>query len=169
MANIVMVIARSFFRDEELFVTKNEFEKNGHNVTIASSKIGVCRGSEGGATVAEILLEDIDVKNIDALVFVGGSGTEEFFDSYKAHSLASEMKKSGKVLAAICIAPVLLARAGLLKGVNATVYPSGASDLKMYGANYTGDDVTVDRNIVTGNGPQSAFSFAHKVLELLSK
>ncbi|MDD4428952.1 MAG: DJ-1/PfpI family protein [Paludibacter sp.] len=167
MANIVMVIAHSMFRDEELFDTKAELERNGHHVTLASSIIGICDGSRGGTAVAEILVEDINLSEVDALVFIGGPGASEYFENKIIHKLAREIVESDKLLAAICIAPVLLAKADLLDGKKATVFSSGAKVIEENGALYTGDAVTVDGKIVTGNGPKSAVAFAKKIAEIL--
>jgi protease I len=73
------------------------------------------------------------------------------------------MYEDGKVVGAICAAPVILAKAGLLKDKKATVYPDHEYTLKQYGAIYTGEAVTVDGNIITGNGPESSRAFGQAV------
>ena len=169
MPRIVMIIASSLFRDEELFDTKAQLEKDGHEVTVASSRSGMCDGSRGGSAKAEITLDEINTEETDALVFVGGPGASEYFENMTAHRLAGEMLSSERILAAICIAPVILAKARLLKGRRATVFSSGANVIEENGAVYTGEDVTADGNLVTGNGPASAVEFAQKISELLAK
>ena len=164
-----MLIARSLFRDEELFDTKAQLEKDGHKVTVASSRKGFCEGSRGGSAIAEISIGEIDPGKIEALVLVGGPGTSEYFDDPAVHRLAGGMLRQGRILAAICIAPVILAKAGLLKGRRATVFSSGAKVLIENGAEYTGEDVTADGILVTGNGPASAVRFARKISELLEE
>lgn len=168
MRRIVMIIACSMFRDEELFHTKEQLEKDGHEVVVASSRTGFCEGSRGGSAVAQITIDEISIDETDALVFVGGPGASEYFENSTAHKLAEEILLKDKVLAAICIAPVILAKAGLLKGRKATVFSSGEKELERCGAFYTGDMVTVDENIVTGNGPASAVSFAKRITEALA-
>ncbi len=168
MSRIVMIIAHSMFRDEELFHTKAQLEKDGHEVTVASSRKGICEGSRGGQATAEITLEEINIAQTDALVFVGGPGTPEYFENDLAHKLAGDFLTGGKILAAICISPVVLAKAGLLREKRATVFSSGAQVLEENGAIYTAEEVTADGNIVTGNGPASAVKFAQKISELLA-
>jgi len=77
--------------------------------------------------------------------------------------------KLGKVIGAICIAPVTLANAGLLKGRKATVWASEKARIETKGAIYTGADVQVDDNIVTANGPNAAKAFGEALLKLLAK
>jgi protease I len=90
-------------------------------------------------------------------------GSQVYFEHPEAHDLAWEMYADGKVVSAICAAPVILAKAGLLKDKKATVYPDHEYTLKQYGAIYTGEAVTVDGNIITGNGPESSRAFGQAV------
>jgi len=57
----------------------------------------------------------------------------------------------------------------LLKGVNATVFPSGAKELKDNGAVYTGKNVSVDGRIITADGPASAEAFANTIVKFLGE
>lgn len=72
MAKILMIISPERFRDEELFVTKAEFDRLGYEVVIASTKIGTCLGSRGGNICSDYLLKDVITDTFDAIVFVGG-------------------------------------------------------------------------------------------------
>lgn len=167
MATVLMIIAPKGFRDEELFLTQGELEKAGNKTVIASLVKGVCRGSRGGAATATLTLAEIEVKNYDAVVFVGGGGSKVYFTNRDALRIAQEIYGQGKVAAAICVAPVILANAGLLKGKNATVFGSEIKSIESKGAKYTGAGVTVDNNIVTGDGPESARLFGQKINELM--
>jgi len=165
----VMIIASSDFRDEELFDTKEVLEKGGVEVTIASSSLSPSRGMLGKIANPQILFGNIKVPDYGAVIFVGGGGASEYWDNATAHTIARETVSSGKILGAICIAPVTLANAGVLKGKKATVWPSEGKKLLKDGANYTGKDVQIDSNIVTANGPKAAKKFGKTILRLLSK
>ena len=167
MAKILMVVAPERFRDEELFLPKEDFEKSGHKTFIASTRIGICTGSRGGNIVADSLLKDIDSEDYDAVVFVGGGGSKIFFNDSDALNIVKEMNDKGRIVSAICLAPVILANAGVLKGKNATVSGQEAKTIENKGAKYTGPGVTVDGNIVTGNAPKSSKLFGQKISELL--
>ncbi|MHB8962836.1 MAG: DJ-1/PfpI family protein [Saccharofermentanales bacterium] len=168
MANIIMVIAQSMFRDEELFVTKAELERLGHTVQVASRKLEICRGSRGGSAMPDMTIFGIKPEEFDAIVLVGGGGASEYFEDSHIHELAGGFEREDKIVGAICIAPVILAKAGILRGRRATVFPSGADDLARNGASYTGDAVTQDGRIVTGNGPQSSELFARQISKALN-
>lgn len=167
MKNILMIIPPERFRDEELFVTKEELEKAGHKITIASTKAGVCPGSRGGFAVSELDIKEIDTSIYNAVVFVGGGGSKLLFRNENAITIAREMFKKGKIVAAICLAPVILANAGILKGFRATVAGTESKAIEAAGAIYTGPGVTVDKNIVTGNAPKSSELFGHSIVKLL--
>ncbi len=166
--NVVMIIASNQFRDEELFKTKEVLQNAGINVTVASSSLETAKGMLGGTAKPDILLGDINVDEYDAVIFVGGQGASEYWDSAQAHQIALDAHEKGKIVAAICIAPVTLAKAGLLEGKKATVWESEKGKLKAAGCNYTGTPIAVDGNIITANGPTSAEPFGQAIVKALS-
>ena len=166
---ILMVIAPSDFRDEELFVPKDFFEKSGAEVVIASEKKGTARGMLGRTASADLSVSEVDISDYDAVVFVGGSGVEshKLYENEAYLKLAADADSSGKVIGAICLGPMVPAGAGILSGKNVTVFESGTSYITGKGANYTGAGVTRDGRIVTGEGPHAAEEFARTVAEVL--
>lgn len=167
--NVLMVIAQEGFRDEELTVPKALLEDRGYKVEVVSKALKEAKGMLGLRVKPDLTLKDVDLKKYKAVIFVGGVGVKEYFDDPLALKLAKEAVAQGKVLGAICLAPVILARAEVLKGKKATVWPSEAETLKKKGAEYTGKPVEIDGNIVTASGPEAAKAFAEKVLELLER
>jgi protease I len=167
MARVLMVVAPERFRDEELFVTRDELKRRGHVTTIASTRRGRCPGSRGGAATATVVLAAADPRDYDAIVFVGGGGSRMLFTNEDALRLARDGYASGRIMAAICLAPVILANAGVLEGRKATVAGTEAKAIEAGGARYTGPGVTVDGNVVTGNAPKASRLFGQRVAELL--
>lgn len=166
MSEVLMVVAPVTFRDEEYAEPKSVFEGRGAHVTTASVAPGPAVGRFGLHATADIALADADPADYDAVVFVGGGGAEVFFDDEAAHRLARGAFDAGRVVAAICIAPSILARAGLLAGRSATAFESQEDDLVDHGAHWTGHTVTVDAPFVTGNGPGAAHEFGEAVADL---
>ncbi|MBN2095505.1 MAG: DJ-1/PfpI family protein [Candidatus Aenigmarchaeota archaeon] len=165
----LMVIAPINFRDEECFETKEELENAGIEVTIASTVPGNKIGMLGGTAKADIALDDAKIEDYDALIFVGGSGAQIYFHDENAQKMVQAAYDSGKVIAAICIAPVLFAKTGIMDGKKATVWEdeSNLAVLKDSRAMYTGKPVEVDRKIVTANGPKAAREFGKAIAALL--
>jgi protease I len=170
---VLMVIAPKDFRDEELLDTRRVLEQAGACVTLASRTISESRGMFGARAKPDIALDSARAADFDAVVFVGGSGAKVYFDDPAAQALARDAAGAGKLVGAICIAPSILARAGLLRGRKATVWddqgPSGpfAGNLRAGGATFTGDEVVRDGRIVTANGPKAAEKFGRMLVESL--
>ncbi|MFH1211899.1 MAG: DJ-1/PfpI family protein [Candidatus Woesearchaeota archaeon] len=164
---VLMVIASEDFKDEEYFILKQIFEENSIKVITASTKNKAISTADKIQDV-DMLLDDIDdIQEYCAIVFVGGPGAGEYFQNKKAHELARDFDIEGRIIAAICIAPVTLANAGLLKEKRATVFPSGKQELIDNGAKYTGKHVERDANFITADGPSATKEFAEEIVEAL--
>lgn len=166
---IVMIIASSNFRDEEYQKPREIFEKAGAKITVASSSLNISKGMSGFEIKPDILLEKISVNEFDAVVFIGGPGAREYWDNKTAHKIARETIKNNKVLAAICLAPVILAKAGVLKDKRATCFGQVKNNISESGGKYIGSLVEIDGNIITANGPLASEIFAKDVIEVISK
>ena len=169
MKKVVMIIAQDNFRDEEFLQPKSILEKAGIIVKVASKTRQDASGMLGAKVKPDITLQEINVQEFDAVVFVGGSGASTYWDDSLAHNIASNAHSANKLVAAICIAPVTLARAGLLKGKRATVWSSEAGKLSKEGAVYTAGAVEKDGNIITASGPSAATEFSNQILKALSE
>lgn len=172
--NILMIIAHKDFRDEEYFIPLEIFQRNGMNVTTASSRTGTIFGVLGGETEATLDIKDAKYDQFDAVVFVGGNGAQEYFDNDGAHRIAREFAAGGKLTAAICIAPVILAKAGVLTGKTATVWSSaldktGPKALAEGKCKISPIGVESCGNIITANGREAAEEFARKIVEKLKE
>lgn len=166
---VVFIIASSDFRDEEYNIPKEILEKENVKVITASSLTGEITGMLGGKATAEILYTEVNPDDYDAIVFIGGSGASEYWNDPAAHKIARDCVEKGRILAAICIAPVTLANAGLLAGKQATVFQTEASKLKAAGATYTGKDIEVDGKIITAAGPLAAQQFGNEILKAIKQ
>lgn len=167
MKTVLMVIAPDQFRDEEYAQPREVLEGRGATVVTASLAPGPCRGKLGMMARAEVALAEADPYAYDAVILVGGAGAQMFFDDPDAHRLVRTMLSNGRVVAAICIAPSILARAGLLDGVCATAFSSQEDDLRTHGATWTGAPVQVDGAIITANGPAAARDFGMTIADVL--
>ena len=168
--SVVMVIAFENFRDEELFDTKKALEDAGINVTVASISKGVAHGMLGATYNVETTIDEINPDNYDTVVFVGGSGASIYYENKKAHDIARAFFSSGKPVAAICIAPGILAKAGILSGKKATIWNGNGQFAKLIevgGGTYINQNVVVDGNIITANGPHAAKQFGEIIANAL--
>lgn len=114
---------------------------------------------------ADCLAENVDYDKAKMIVLPGGRlGTENLG---KSNIVKEQCKAFGKdkYVAAVCAAPSILAGLGLLEGKKATVHPDFED--KMSGAILTGDSVTVDGGIITGQGLGSTISFSLEIIKTL--
>ena len=132
---------------------------------------GACiTGAHGVRVMADEMLEYISPEPGDTLVLPGGPGVAALEGSGAVHALVRRAaEEEGMYLAAICAAPTLLARMGLLQGRRAVCYPGMEGDLSANGAIPCMDQSTVgDGKFLTGRAPGSAFDFGLALVELLS-
>jgi len=162
-----LIIASYNFRDEELFETKNILDSANVNTVVASTKTGTITGMLGGKAEAQLLLDQLNVDDYDAVVFIGGTGASEYFGNATALKIAHQAAAKKKVVAAICIAPAILANAGILQNVRATCFSSQKGRLIRAGANYTGAAVERDGLVITASGPTAAKLFGRVIVEAL--
>jgi len=163
---ILMVIAPRDFRDEEYFETRKILEDLGNKITVVNSTGQAAKGMFGKIVNPDKNFYNVNVNEFDAIVFIGGSGASAYFDNNQALTLAKEFYNSGKVVAAICIAPSILANAGILDGKKATAFPSERDNINAIGT-YTGKPIEQDGKIITANGPQAAKDFGKKIVDAL--
>ena len=119
-------------------------------------------GGHGITVVADYLFDEAKFENASMLIIPGGTTTFNEHDGLKREIL--NFAEKGKLLAAICAAPIVLGGLGILKGKKATCYPGFEKYLT--GANVTEKPVVIDGNITTGRAAGYAIEFA---LELLSQ
>jgi len=169
---ILMVVAFKDFRDEEYFIPKKVLEA-GFFIDTTSTQKGIAVGSQGSEAVIHIGIDEINSENYKAIIFCGGPGMVNELENQDFHKLIKDFYQNNKVVAAICISPALLAKAGILGDKKATVWSSALDKsfikiLEENGAIYKDNPVVIDDKIVTANGPDAAEEFGKAIKELLS-
>ena len=105
----------------------------------------------------------------DAIVLPGGMpGVNNLAASRDVNDLINKAYKKGKIIAAICAAPsYVLAPTGIIRDKGVTCYP-GCEDMLKDKAKFVDKKLVVDGNIITSQGPGTAFDFALKIVEVLA-
>lgn len=125
-------------------------------------------GSHGITVTADIALEDVDLSKVDMVVLPGGGlGYKNLGREPQVERLVKEAAEKGLWVAAICAAPTLLGRWGLLEGKNAVCYPGMEEGLTGAQARMDQRFVT-DGKIITGRAAGSAFDFGLALVEALA-
>lgn len=120
--------------------------------------------AQGVAVLADTLFEEADFSSAAAFILPGGGvGTDNLSAHEPLRALLKEQCEKGMLIAAICAAPMVLGRIGLLAGRKATCYPGCEGDL--FGAQYTAAPVEEDGNIITACGPGASFDFGFSIVK----
>jgi len=169
MAKVLMVVAQKNFRDEELLIPQEMLKTEGHDVKVASLARAKAFGMLGASVMPDMAVHEANPDFFDAIIIVGGSGSPALAESEDVLGLIQNANARNKIISAICLGPMALARAGVLAGKKATIFKTEDSlkVLKQGGAKYSGEDVTVDGRVVTACGPEAANEFARALIEKL--
>jgi protease I len=156
------VIAPERFRDEELLEPKRALEQRGVAVTVASTRPGTATGMLGAKVAIDCTVQQANAEAYDALAIAGGARSPaHLWDSAPLLALAQAFQRAGKPVAAICLSSAVLARAGVIQGRRATVFPAQRAilELRRAGATYVAEPVVVDGPVITASGPEAAAAF----------
>jgi protease I len=174
---VAMIIGPVGYQDTEFNTPYTYLTQNNVKVDVYSTKKGIAKGVFGMEFNVEHILDELDVGVYDAITFVGGPGTKTIRDDNNSTFISKKAFNENKLLAAICWSPTILAKAGVLKGKKATVWlgidPEFNMRTSIYiekkGAKYTREDVTIDGNIITANGPLASQKYAEAILKKLNE
>lgn len=167
LGKILLIIAQQNFQEKEYEIPKSIFQKAGFEVLTAAGEKGVATDKTGKETPVDLSLDEVNVRDFSCIIFVGGPGATVYFEHEKAFALVKEAEQEGRIIGAICIAPTILANAGILKGKKATAFVTEEDSLRRGGANFTAAPVEQDGKIITADGPGSAEIFAKTILQVL--
>ena len=164
MKSICIFLAEGFEEMEAMFPL-DILRRGGMDVKLVSvTGEKAVRSSHGVTIMADALLEDVSEEDVEMIVLPGGLPGATNLDAHAGlDKLILSFANAGKPLAAICAAPMVYGKRGLLKGKKATCYPG--FDKYLEGAEYTGNMVEVVDNFILGKGPGAAPAFGFAILE----
>jgi 4-methyl-5(b-hydroxyethyl)-thiazole monophosphate biosynthesis len=167
MASVLVPLAQGCEELEAVTVV-DLLRRAGIEVVTAGLDAQPVTASRGMTLLPDMTLEMALQQSFDMVVLPGGlPGADHLGDDPRVIRLLQEMAASDAYTAAICAAPRVLARAGLLDGKRATSYP-GALDIEAVpGIEYLETAVVTDGRVITSRGPGTAMDFALVLIETL--
>ena len=163
MKTVLVAIAPGFEEIETITVV-DILRRAGARVTLAGTVPGILKGSRNIKLEADEILDNIGEKEFDLICLPGGQlGTDNLKKDTRIEKILKRMQKQGKYIAAICAAPTVLKKAGILKDKIMTCHPSVQSDFD----SYIKDRVVIDENVITSQSPGTAMEFSLKLVEIL--
>ena len=165
--SILIFLPAKDFNETEYLTVKNYFVNKGKKVFITSDDHTFCCGNKELKVKSDVSFFNINEKNFDGFILIGGSGSRSYKSNPTLKKISEKFEESGKIIGAICSAPLILASAGLLK--QATCFSEDRNQLIDSGVDYKDLPVVVDRNFITADGPSSAGRFAETVFHSIYK
>lgn len=140
----------------------------GVTVVVAGLAAGPVRASRGTVLVPDTTLDQVMNDAFDMVVLPGGQpGTNNLNADARIHAILQRVYAGGKIVAAICAAPKVLATAGLLDGKRVTSFPGALDLVAIPGMIYIDTPVIKDGRVITSRGPGVAMEFALVLIEVL--
>lgn len=165
---VLMILPSGRFEDNCYIKVRQILERYGHSVKVASVKRQDTFGLNKTRAKPDHALSEIDFSDFDVIYLVGGIGAAEYYDHKELHSALQKAYEHGKILAAIGNSPLILAKAGLLKGRKATLTYFESKRLEELGGEYTGKTITFDENIMTAKGSEVSDKFGLALMKILA-
>lgn len=168
MANVLVPLAQGCEELEAVTVV-DLLRRAGIEVVTAGLDEQPVRASRGLVLLPDMSLEKALQQDYDMIVLPGGlPGADNLCDDERIIERLRSMSAAGKYTAAICAAPRVLAKAGLLDGKRATSYPGTLETDTIPGLDYQDTAVVMDGTVITSRGPGTAMDFALSLIELLA-
>ena len=151
----------------EAVTVVNILRRGGIAVTLAGLSSGALQGARGITITPDTALDAVLHDSFDMIVLPGGQpGTNHLKADTRVLELVNAMAKQGKLVAAICAAPMVLAAARLLDGKQATCYPGSLDSFSSVHLKTAA--IVEDGNLITSRGPGTAMDFALLLVERLA-
>ncbi|MFC2133020.1 DJ-1/PfpI family protein [Bacteroidota bacterium] len=163
--SLLVVLPVVNFNEQEYLIVKRTFEQSYFKLFIASDAGSLCTGQNGLRVGSDVSFFNINHKNFASIVFIGGAGVRKYWNNSLLHSKINSFNHAQKPIGAICSAPIILARAGLLTNQNATCHPEDKSVMMNMNIHYIDSPVVISGNVITAQGPESAEQFSEVIIE----
>ena len=167
--SLLIILPAENFNEKEYLTVKHILEISGLKLFIASDAHTLCVGKNGLKVKADVSFFNMNVNNFAGIVFIGGSGVKKYWNNEHLQIIIKKFYEKKKLVAAICSAPVILARAGLLEGKDATCYPEDRREMEKCGINYIYQSVVIQKNIITAQDSSSSQDFANAIVNFCWK
>jgi|WetSurMetagenome_2_1015567.scaffolds.fasta_scaffold369967_1 protein deglycase len=163
----ILIYLADGFEEIEAITPVDVLRRAGCEVkTVSVSQKKEVTSRRGVIVLADQLFSGADHEHADMIILPGGQpGSDNLNNHAGLKKLIVQFHQQGKMIGAICAAPLVLGSAGILKGRKVTCFPG--TEPKLTGATCNGNEVEVDENIITGKGPGVALKFSLKIVELL--
>ena len=165
---MVYILLAPGFEEMEALVPADLLRRAGLDVALVSLEGDFVPGGHNIVVKADMQLSQVRLEDMQMLMLPGGGvGVANLGSDPNVEALVKQAHEQGKNLCAICAAPSLLSKWGVLEGKKAVCYPTW-SDRIPNAVYQPGEKLAVDGNVVTGQAAGASFEFGLKLIEVLS-
>jgi protease I len=174
---VLFILMPQDFQDFEFQTPYKILNEQGFGVDVAGLQPGEAIGKNGSKFTPNLQLDAMTEKDFDAysaLVIPGGPGSTTYlWGNKKVQNAAWHFNDKKRIVATICNACAVPVEADLLKGKEATIYPSaeGKALFAQHGAKFVDQGCVINKedNIITAQSPEFAKEFAQAIVSLLKE
>ncbi len=163
----IAVLLEELYEDPEFWYPYYRFQEAGAKVTVVAPKIKEYKSKHGYPATADIAASDVKAEDFDAVIIPGGYSPDHMRRSRDLVAFLKEAFGQGKIIAAICHGPWMLASVGAAKGRKVTAFFSIKDDLVNAGAEFVDEEVVRDGNIITSRTPADLPAFCREITNAL--
>ena len=163
---MILILLADGFEEIEALTPVDMLRRAGLEVKTVGINGKIVCGSHKIPVICDIEPSEVNLDEVSLVIFPGGMPGSLNLDAHPFTDIIIEaVTKNRGRLAAICAAPLVFGRRGLLEGKRATCYPGFEKELR--GAACSGDAVVTDGNITTSRGMGTALAFAKELISLI--
>ena len=158
----VLILLAEGFEEIEALTVADVLRRMDIGCSLCSIAKAEVQGSHGIRVMADTLFETVNPDAYEVVVLPGGMpGASNLRSDKRVLSLLQKYHQDGKIIAAICAAPIVLKEAGITDGLAMTSFPGFSGEFK--NSRYSTDRVVQDGNVITSRGPGTALEFSFAI------
>ncbi|WP_034869524.1 DJ-1 family glyoxalase III [Clostridium lundense] len=160
----LLILLAEGFEEIEALTTADVLRRAGLTCHLCSIGEEMVKGAHNIWVKSDVNIDSIKINEYDGVILPGGMpGATNLREDYRVLYILQKFNDDGKIIAAICAAPIVLEKANIIDDKEVTSYPSFKEEFK--NSKYVEDKVIQQDNIITSRGPATALDFAYKILE----
>ncbi len=165
----IAVLLEELYEDPEFWYPYYRFQEAGAKVTAVAPKLKEYRSKHGFPATADLAAGDAEADAFDAVIIPGGYSPDHMRRSKELVVFLKQAYEQGKVIAAICHGPWMLASIGAVKDRQVTAFFSIKDDLVNAGAYFVDQEVVRDGKIITSRTPKDLPAFCREIIDALEE
>jgi protease I len=163
----IAIFIEKMYEDLEFWYPYLRMKEEGADVVIIGPKVDTYTGKHGVPVKSDQSIIGVNSSEFNALIIPGGYSPDHMRRVPEMVQFVKEINEQGKMIAAICHAPWMLASAGALKGKKVTSFFSIKDDLINAGAEWIDQEVICDQNLITSRNPNDLPVFCKAIIDRL--